>query len=198
MADRLVSYDPTKLAGQQFAPGPRSEIEGIVESAVGDANLDYLTKDEANIAYGRVWAAGETVTAGTVRLSPSGLAISRIADGTTRPSYDATEAAQWSPVAAAYDVGSAAWILRNESDFRFLTITYDTTYPQAISSATGKWPDGTAGTWTATSIDPPTQQVLGYTLTYAPAGGTTKTLTQGARTLNSAGATTSAPMPTVA
>lgn len=53
------------------------------------------------------WAAGETVTAGTVRMAPTGETIRRTADGTTGATYDATEAALWSVVAGAGGVDSA-------------------------------------------------------------------------------------------
>lgn len=59
-----------------------------------------LTEQEADTRYAPLWQASEVVTAGTIRVSPTGLPISRIANGTTRPAYDATEIALWTPVAA--------------------------------------------------------------------------------------------------
>jgi hypothetical protein len=47
------------------------------------------------------WAAGETVIAGTIRMSPDGETIERIADGTTGATYDATEAGAWTVVPPA-------------------------------------------------------------------------------------------------
>lgn len=44
------------------------------------------------------WAATETVTAGTVRMDPTGHTITRNANGTTRASYDSTEQALWTVV----------------------------------------------------------------------------------------------------
>lgn len=44
------------------------------------------------------WIAGESIAAGKFRLSPTGQIIQRTADGTTRGSFDATEAALWTVV----------------------------------------------------------------------------------------------------
>ncbi|RRQ26312.1 hypothetical protein DK926_18890 [Rhodococcus sp. Eu-32] len=54
-----------------------------------------LAKTEADALYAPAWKANTAVTAGQVVIAPSGAAISRIANGTTRANYDATEAALW-------------------------------------------------------------------------------------------------------
>lgn len=59
-----------------------------------------LEKADADTLYAPKWKAQTAVIAGQVVVAPNGVSIARIANGTTRASYDATEAALWNPVVA--------------------------------------------------------------------------------------------------
>lgn len=63
-----------------------------------------------------------------------------------------------------------------------------------ITSATVRWPDGSAGVFTATAIDDEFSAINAYTVTHAASG---KTVTQPAVTRNSSGAVTAQPNITV-
>ena len=63
------------------------------------------------------------------------------------------------------------------------------------TEATVKWPDGSAGTFTATTIDSEWNAVNAYTISHTDSG---KTVTQAAVTRNSDGAVTTKPALTVA
>lgn len=75
------------------------------------------------------------------------------------------------------------------------SITYSTTYPDVVSTATVKWPDGSAGTFTATTINSTFIAIDAYTLSHVDSG---KTVTQAAVTRNTAGQITTKPALTVA
>lgn len=79
--------------------------------------------------------------------------------------------------------------------YQMLSVTYDTTYPSVISTATVLWPDGSAGTLTITSFDSAKLVELGFTITHTNSG---KTVTQAAVTLNSYGFVITKPALTVA
>ena len=74
-------------------------------------------------------------------------------------------------------------------------VTYDATYTNTITSATIKWPDGSSGVFTATTINGAYESVDAYTVTHASSN---KTVTQAAVTRNSAGNITGKPALTVA
>ena len=80
--------------------------------------------------------------------------------------------------------------------YEMTAITYDTTYPSVVASATVKWPDGnaTAGVFTATSINAAWEAIDAYTITHAASG---YTVTQAAVTRNDDGAITVKPALTV-
>ncbi len=64
-----------------------AERENFIPSRLSEASLR-----EAFVPF---WLAGETVTSGTVRMSPDGQTIERNTDGTTGASFNAAEAAAW-------------------------------------------------------------------------------------------------------
>lgn len=64
-----------------------------------------------------------------------------------------------------------------------------------VTSATVKWPDGSAGTFTATTINTQWVSIDAYTITHTASG---KTVTQSAVTRDSDGAVTAKPALTVA
>jgi hypothetical protein len=77
------------------------------------------------------------------------------------------------------------------------SVTYDSTYTAAISTASVVWPDGSTGTFTSTTINPTFGTVDAYTISYVPPVGSSHTLTQSAVTRNSDGLITAQPTPTV-
>ncbi len=68
---------------------------GLDQSAV-----DTRVQTVGDTRYAPVWQALTAYTAGQIVVSPTGLPISRLANGTSRAAYDATEIALWTPVAA--------------------------------------------------------------------------------------------------
>jgi hypothetical protein len=90
--------------------------------------------------------------------------------------------------------GSDEYLKANLGNVVYTSVTRDA--DGAATSATVKWPDGTSGTYTATSVS---TVVLGavdaYTVTYA--GSSTKTVTQGIVTRDAAGAVIAQPELTV-
>lgn len=78
--------------------------------------------------------------------------------------------------------------------YEMTSINYHNTYgvPQ---TATVKWPDGSAGTFTATAYDTTWEAIKSYTITHTTSG---KTVTQSAVTFNSLGLVSSKPALTVA
>lgn len=79
--------------------------------------------------------------------------------------------------------------------YTLTSVTYDSTYTSAISTASVKWPDGSSGTFTATTINTTFGTVDAYTITHTGSG---KTLTQAAVTRNNDGLITAQPALTVA
>lgn len=75
------------------------------------------------------------------------------------------------------------------------SITYDTTYPLVVATATVKWPDASVGTFTATTINGTWETVDAYTITHASSGFT---VTQAAVTRDINGRVTTKPALTVA
>lgn len=101
------------------------------------------------------------------------------------------------PADAAGAYTSFATIAANPDLLTFGTITRDAN--GAATSAPVTWPDGTTGTYTATTVSTAFPGAVdAYTITYAPAGGTTKTYTQPAVTRDTTGAVTNRPALTVA
>lgn len=95
--------------------------------------------------------------------------------------------------ASVTDAQLKAWA-EGES-YELTTITYDTTYTGVPATATVKWPDGSAGAFTATTINATFEAVDAYTITHTASG---KTVTQAAVTRNTEGAVTAKPALTVA
>lgn len=79
------------------------------------------------------------------------------------------------------------------SAFQMTALTYDAN--GVLASATGTWPDGSAGTFTATAVNVSFLAVDAYTLTHA---ASSKTVTQAAVTRNASGDITAQPALTVA
>lgn len=79
--------------------------------------------------------------------------------------------------------------------YEMTAITYHGTYTNTISSATAKWPDGSSGTFTATSINATWEAIDAFTITHALSA---KTVTQAAVTRNASGNVTTKPALTVA
>jgi hypothetical protein len=79
--------------------------------------------------------------------------------------------------------------------YELTAITYNVTYPTVISTATVKWPDGSAGTLTVTAQNTTYLRETAYTITHTDSG---KTVTQAAVTLNTDGNITVKPALTVA
>jgi len=79
--------------------------------------------------------------------------------------------------------------------YELTAITYDGTSTSAVSTATAKWPDGSAGVFTATTINSTYGKVDAYTLTHVNSG---KTVTQAAVTRDTNGNMTVKPALTVA
>lgn len=78
--------------------------------------------------------------------------------------------------------------------YEMTSITYSSTYG-TVSSATVKWPDGSAGTFTATSTNTTWLGIDAYTITHTTSG---KTVTQAAITRNGNGDVVTKPALTVA
>lgn len=79
--------------------------------------------------------------------------------------------------------------------FELTSITYDGTYTQVVSTATVKWPDGSAGTFTTTNINTTWEAIDAYTISHTDSG---KTVTQSLVTRNADGRITTKPALTVA
>lgn len=94
-------------------------------------------------------------------------------------------------------IGSDNWLKIFAKDFELLlsgTITRDAN--NVVTTSGVVWPDGTAGVFTATTVNATFKCVDAYTITYV--GGTTRTVTQPAVTRNAAGYVTTYPVATVA
>lgn len=76
------------------------------------------------------------------------------------------------------------------NDYEMTAITYNGTYTTVVASATVKWPDGSAGTFTATTTNTAWQAIDAYTITHTDSS---KTVTQAAVTRNSEGSVTTKP-----
>ncbi|OZF47585.1 hypothetical protein [Rhodococcus sp. 14-2470-1a] len=70
-------------------------------------NLPASVKGKLDTHYVPVWQASTAYTAGQV-VAANGVSITRNANGTSRPAYDATEQALWTPVVATPSIVSAA------------------------------------------------------------------------------------------
>lgn len=79
--------------------------------------------------------------------------------------------------------------------FEVLTATYDGTYTSVVSTATVKWPDGSAGVFTTTTINTTWEAIDAFTVTHPSSG---KTVIQSVVTRNANGDITSKPALTVA
>jgi hypothetical protein len=91
------------------------------------------------------------------------------------------------------DESLAGWVAGNS--YELTAITYNVTYPNVIATATVKWPDGSAGTFTTTTTNTTWQAIDAYTITHTLSG---KTVTQPLITRNVNGDVTIKPALTVA
>ncbi|HET8661035.1 MAG TPA: hypothetical protein VFM55_18820 [Micromonosporaceae bacterium] len=94
--------------------------------------------------------------------------------------------------------GSDAWLKLHAGGNLDALITGAVTRDasDAVTSAPVVWPDGTSGTYTATSVSSANPGAVdAYTVTWV--GSTTKTATQSAVTRNASGAVTNRPAMTV-
>ena len=80
-------------------------------------------------------------------------------------------------------------------NYELTSITYHGTYTETVSTATVSWPDGSAGTFTATAIDSTYGGINSFTISHTDSG---LTVTQTAVTRDSYGNVTARPLPTVA
>lgn len=78
--------------------------------------------------------------------------------------------------------------------FAFTVPVYDATWPDTVASSAVVWPDGSGGTFTATSINPYCGLVDAFTVTHTDSG---KTVTQAAVTRDADNRITAQPAPTV-
>lgn len=79
--------------------------------------------------------------------------------------------------------------------YQMTAITYSTSYPRVVASATVAWPDGSSGTFTTDSTNASWEAVDAYHITHVASG---KTITQAAVTRNANGSVTTKPPLTVA
>lgn len=94
--------------------------------------------------------------------------------------------------------GVSAGILKGWTEggaYEMTAVTYDGTYPTVVASATVKWPDGSAGTFTTDTINTTWLAVDAFHITHTTSG---KTVTQTAVTRNADGNITAKPALTVA
>jgi hypothetical protein len=98
-------------------------------------------------------------------------------------------AAQLPPTAEVF--GSDAWLIANVNNVAYTSVVRDSN--GAATSASVVWPDGTSGTYTATTVSTAFPGAVdAYTVTYV--GATTKTVTQAAVTRDATtGAVTAQP-----
>lgn len=78
--------------------------------------------------------------------------------------------------------------------YEMTSVVYSSSYPTVIASATIKWPDASAGTFTTTTINATYSAIDAYTITHTASG---KTVTQAAITRNTSGAVVTKPALTV-
>ncbi len=94
-------------------------------------------------------------------------------------------------------IGSDSWLKIFAKDYELLlsgTITRDAN--NVVTTSGVVWPDGSTGTFTATTVNSTFKCVDAYTVTYV--NGATKTVTQSAVTRNAGGYVTTYPVATVA
>lgn len=133
--------------------------------------------------------AGTPVTPadGLTLYAVAGVLYYRDADGTVHMISDAPGGT------LATDQQLISWT--ESAAYELTAITYHGTYTTVVATATAKWPDGSAGTWTATTIDATWEAVNAYTISHTLSG---KTVTQAAVTRNADGNITAKPALTVA
>lgn len=93
-------------------------------------------------------------------------------------------------------VSNAQLVAWTEAEaYQVNAVTYSGTYTNTVQSATVVWPDGSTGTFTATTINATYEAIDAYTITHATSG---KTVTQAAVTRNGDGNVTVKPVLTIA
>ena len=118
-----------------------------------------------------------------------------IADGDTLVFSETLEKFVPNSGATASDTQLKEWA--ESGAYEMTAITYDGTNTQTVSTATVKWPDGSAGVFTTTAYNTTASpaRVNAYTITHTDSG---KTVTQAACTVDANGNITVKPALTVA
>jgi len=148
-------------------------------------------------------STGAAANAGTINapLGTLDAAIGNLASLTTTVKTSAVAALNEINAAYVGQLGGAAatdQLLKEWTtgeDYELTAITYHGTYTNTVSTATVKWPDGSAGAFTATTINSTWEAIDAYTITHTASG---KTVTQAAVTRNADGNVTTKPALTVA
>lgn len=204
---------PESSAGVYSAPaGTPTDLLGKISEFTGT-----VTQPMPAATPGRVLAVRQR-TAG-LTLQRAGSDVFVLGDGTSQNtlaptlpgevvSLHCTVSGQWR-VTGSHKVQSAldarhgailnthllAWAYAQA--FRLVSATRDAN--SAITTASVVWPDGSTGTFTTTTASTSFPGAIdAYTVTYVPASGSTKTVTQTAVTRDAAGAVTAQPALAVA
>jgi hypothetical protein len=206
MSSALVQIEHTSVAGSAWVPEDAfTTFWGPVEgwTLVAGSPVTYLP---APMRYRGVYSSGITYDPGDVVTVAGAAYIALVPVVGVNPPSDATKwalAISADPTAFALvgDAASAgalatsallkAWT--SADAYELLSITMDEN--DVITSATVKWPDGSAGTFTATTVNSTFHVIDAFTVTHTLSG---KTVTQAAVTRNADGYPTTFPALTVA
>jgi hypothetical protein len=169
-------------------PTAKLADSAVTTAKIADANVTTAKLLDANVTTAKLADANVT----TVKILDANVTTAKILDAnvtTAKVADGAITAAKIDQQTLLKDwAGSQAFDTNG-------TPTFDTTWPTVVSSVTVIWPDGTGGTYTATSINATWGMVDAYTVTYT--GSPTKTVTQAAVTRDSQGRVTTRPTLTV-
>lgn len=204
---RLTAVEP---GGGAAALQVAENLADLDDPAVARTSLGLGTSATRNVGT----SAGTTAAGDDSRLSdartPTAHATSHQPGGSDALAVDAaagvgslrtlgTGATQAAPGSSVVSVGSDAWLrLHAGGDLDALIVGAVTRDANGAATSAGVvWPDGTSGTYTATTVSVVFPGAVdAYTVTYA--GSPTRTVTQPALTRDSNGAVTSRPAMTVA
>lgn len=206
MSDQLVQIQHASVSGTAWVPEDSyTAFWGPVEgwTLVAGGSVNYLP---APMRYAGAYSSGITYNPGDVVTVSGAAYVALVPVVAVAPASDATKwalAISADPTAFALvgDAASAgalatsallkAWV--SSDAYELLSITRDGN--DVITSATVKWPDGSAGTFTATTINSTSHLIDAFTVTHTASG---KTVTQAAVTRNADGFPTAYPALTVA